>query len=141
MIKKELGKLLDEYLSDEGLSWVVGFLIYCNSIDDIIDGDKTDSEFIMKTFGLALDIYSSPFYCRHCGILYPLIKATGNAYMDSVQYERTEEPWKKAQADVLRQFGNEVICACVEICGGYDKKREFSLKLRELSYHSQHPKE
>lgn len=139
-MNEELKTLLKEYLpDDEALKFAVAFLIYCNSVDDIIDCSKVDAEFVVRTFELSADLYATAFYRRNWPILLPLIKATGNSYLDSVNFERSSEAWKHNYADVLRQYGNEVLCACVELStGSIDKRREFSLKLREISYKTHH---
>ena len=135
-----LDKLLKQYLDTEGLAFCTAFLLYAHCIDDIIDGDRTDSEFILKTFEFAAIIYTMPFYQRHSGMLLPIIKAVSNSYADSVIMEKSSESWKSNFADVLRQNGNDLLTICVEICSGIDARREFSIKLRELSYQVHHDK-
>jgi hypothetical protein len=117
-----------------GLSYVT----YCHAIDDIIDGDKKDYEHILKTFDFAATIFSSPFYVRNLHLLYPLVKSASNSFADSVTFERSGEVWSEAMADVLRQQGNEVLCAVVEIVSGIDAKRAFSKEARKLGYDSHH---
>lgn len=132
--------LIKEYLSADidALIFALSFSTYCHAIDDIVDGDKTDAEFIIKTFEFAACIYSSPFYQRNIWLLYPLVKATSNAYADSVNMERSNQQWRRNSADVLRQYGNEVLTACVEVVKGQDARREFSLKMREIAYEAHH---
>lgn len=121
--------------------WVMAYGVYVHAIDDIIDGDKFDSEFILKTFETAAMIYSHEFYRQHWGQLYPLVKMASNTYMDSVLMERSNEKWKKNYADVLRQNGNEVLLAVIEICTGIDRRREASMEIRKLSYDTHHDKQ
>jgi hypothetical protein len=145
---------LKKYLDSDpdALLWVMSYGMYCHAIDDIIDGDKNDSEFILKTFEFATIIYSNVFYLRHITTLYSLCKMASNTYMDSVLLEKEiaknpgamltpENAWKLSCSDILRQNGNEVILAVVEIVGGIDKRREASLELRKISYATHHDKE
>jgi hypothetical protein len=127
-------------LSDlDALGWCLCFITYCHCIDDIIDGDKTDSEFILSTFEYPLVLYSNPFYLKHIHILYPIIKMSTNSYADSVNMEKTNIVWKRNYADVLRQNANDVILAVVEIVSkSREVRREASLALREISYYTHH---
>jgi len=133
--------LLRENLSPEGYEFCVSFLMYAHCVDDIIDGEKTDSEFILETFEYAAVIYSLAFYRKHADMLLPIIKSITNSYADSVQLEKCTEGWKQQYADVLRQNANDLLAICVEICSGIHARRKFSMKVRELSYESHHNKE
>lgn len=131
-IAKYLGDNIDAHL------WVLSYGVYVHAIDDIIDGDKTDSEFILKTFEFASMIYSYPFYLQNLHILYPLVKTASNTYMDSVKMEQSKEKWARDYADILRTHGNEVILAVIEIVCGLDIRRQASMELREISYKAHH---
>lgn len=134
-----LDSLLKQYLDVDGLAFCTAFLLYAHCIDDILDGDKTDNEFVLKTFEFAAVIYTMPFYQRNCGYLLPIIKMVTNSYADSVLMEKnTPRGWQLRYADVLRQNGNDLLTMCVEICSGIDARREFSMKLREISYRVHH---
>jgi hypothetical protein len=118
--------------------WVLGYYTYVHAIDDFIDGDRTDFQHFLRIQELALICYSNVFYQNHITRLYPLLMAASNAYMDSVAMEHKNESWKKAVADALRQQANELIIAVIETVGGYEMRREASLKLREISWKSHH---
>jgi hypothetical protein len=124
--------------SPDARAWLAAYGIYTHAIDDIIDGDKTDNQHILKTFELAAKLYMHPFCRAHHYILYSLIIMASNTYMDSVLLERSAEIWKQKVADALRQCGNEIMLACVEIVGGVEARREASLELREISYWTHH---
>lgn len=131
---------LKSYLEKDvdALLWVLAYTTYVHAIDDIIDGDNTESEHILKTFELAAIIYSYPWYLQNRHTLYPLVIMASNTYMDSVKLEKSNELWKQRVADALRQTGNEVILACIQIVGGIEARREASLKLREISWRTHH---
>jgi hypothetical protein len=63
---------------------------------------------------------------------------TANTYADSVQWEDSPIEYKRKIADVLRQMGNEVILAVIEIVKGVGVRREVSMKFRELSWLAHH---
>lgn len=145
---------LKKYLmaDPDAFCWVCAYGLYVHAIDDIIDGDKTDSEFILKTFEFAPVVYGNIFYLKNFTKLYPLVKMTSNAYMDSVllekeiksraaEFDGSELAWKKSASDILRQSGNEVILACIEIVNDVETRRKASLELRRISYLTHHDKE
>jgi hypothetical protein len=134
-LRKWLGTNID------ALGWIVCYGVYAHAIDDIIDGDKTDSEHILKTFGMAASLFMHEFCRNNFNLLYPLIMMAHNTYRDSVILENAEEEWKHKVADALRQTGNEVILACVQIVNGIEARNEASLELREISYHTHHTEE
>lgn len=143
-MKERYIAFLSKYLSafPDALLWVLGYAAYVHAIDDIIDRDvptdKSREEFILQTFEFAAVIYSNEFYIRNMHILYPLVKLASNTYMDSVQMEHEPELWKRRVADGLRQTGNEIIVAVIEICSGPIVRREASMELREISYNLHH---
>lgn len=137
---EEYIKFLEQYLKKDAdaLAWVLAITKYFHDIDDIIDKDNTSPIHLLRTFEFAAIIYSSPFYQRNIGYLYPLVKMVSNTYMDSVLLEKQPEAWKRAVADGLRQTGNELILACIEVLHGFDIRREASMKLREVSWKTHH---
>lgn len=156
MNDKPIMDFFREYLGKDvdALLWVLSYAAYIHAIDDIIDGDKSDNEFVLGTFELAALIYSNVFYLKNMHILYPLVKMASQTYRDSVILEKQlkeeelivgrispDNTWKISVSDSLRQMANEVILACVEVVGGVEKRREASLKMRELSYKFHHTKE
>lgn len=138
--QKDYVKFLGDYLSPnpDALLWVLTYTIYVHAIDDIIDGDKDDSEHILKTFELAAVVYSNVFYRENIHLLYSLVVTASNTYMDSVMLENSTETWKQKTSDHLRQNGNELILMCIQIVGGIEKRREASLKLRDISFRNHH---
>lgn len=137
----EFCAFIRKYLLDtnpDACLWVLGYYTYVHAIDDFIDGDRTDFQHFLRIQELAAICYSNVFYQHNIARLYPLVMAASNSYMDSVAMEHKSESWKKTVADSLRQGANELIIAVIEIAGGYEKRREASLKLREISWKSHH---
>lgn len=145
LAQKDYINFLGKYLSPnpDALLWVLGYTIYVHAIDDLIDGDKSGSEFILKTFEFAAVVYSNKFYINNITMLYPLVVTASNCYMDSVILEqsRSNSHWKNTVSDSLRQNGNELILACVQIVGGIEARREASLELRDISWRNHHTTE
>lgn len=126
----------------DAMLWLVAYGIYVNAIDDIIDQDipkdKTKAQFILEQFEFAEVVYSNDFYIRHVNKLRPLVKMTSGAYMQSVKWEESPEKWKSQIADSLRQIGNEVILAVIEIVNGTKVRNEARPELLEISYKTHH---
>lgn len=133
-LKYYCGADVDAYL------FITAYTVYVHAIDDIIDKDNTDPVFILKTFELAAIVYGNSFYLRHFSALYPLVKMASSTYITSVQLEQDKDKavWKDRVADALRQTGNELILAVIEILHGIDKRIEASLKLRKISWKTHH---
>ncbi len=145
---KEYIEFLKKYLSSdpEALTWLLSYIIYVNAIDDIIDNkfdkdDKMRKLIIIRTFELALHVFSSEFYIKNMYMFFPLMKFASNSYMDSVIFEDAKEEWKRNIGDVLRNEANNIVLATIEIVSGIEKRIEASLQLREFSYNFHHTKE
>lgn len=138
-------KLIEEYLDAEKHKDAIEFAYYwltlCHVVDDLIDDKNTNPESILKAFEYSAIVYSLPFYRQYAHILLPLVKAATNDYADSVLFEQSPIDWQKHYADVLRQNGNMVICAVIELCVGIDARRSFSQRIREISYIMHHTEE
>lgn len=127
-------QLVDSYLGvdEEARSFALLFASYCHGIDDIIDGDKQDAAFIVQIFELAATLYSSDFYQKHIGELYPIVKSISVTYVTSVMLDRMTEGWAKQWAYILKSYGNQMMVAICQIVNP-TKALEFNLKLIELS--------
>jgi len=118
--------------------WVCAWVTYCHAVDDVIDGDKTDSKFILDTFRFAPVLFGNVFYLTNLSALYPLVLMSHDAYEESVRMEKSNQKWQRHYADILRQSANEVILKGIEIVGGLELRQKASLELRELSYKTHH---
>lgn len=114
--------------------------VYVNAVDDIIDEKISDSEFILKAFNLATELYSMPFYVKYMGILYFAIKESHHCYADSCLMEKSGISWQETQADFLRAT-SQLTLSIIEILGGYDKRRQLSILVREDSFNKHHDKD
>lgn len=122
------------------------WMLYCHSIDDLLDtrfdGRPTmDTEEILKIPIYALLLYNSPFYMAHREALCPVVFLVTNAYGDTVKFEGSAGRHTRAIADVIRCCGNEMFFAVALICGGYDHMRKLSPVIRERSWIIQHTEE
>jgi hypothetical protein len=145
--KEEANKIFADFIrkylfkDPDACLWILGFNVYVHSIDDFIDGAEKDPIHMLRIQELALAVYCNDWFRRHQHILYPLIRAASNCYMDSVILETKTDFWKKQVADALRQFANEIIIATIEIVSGYEARREASMEVREISWKAHHEKD
>lgn len=115
--------------------FVVRWTEYVHLIDDIIDGDvELDANVLLKLTAWAAEIFSSEYYHQFRQFLYPVVILTNNTYGDSVQWEHSDEAWKRRHADALRHTGYDMFFIIVMIHCGYEKMREISIEFREYSH-------
>lgn len=124
----------------EAVRFVRAFGQWCHGIDDDVDGQITPEQKV-RLHWLAAALFSSRFYQQHASELFPVVSLIANAYADSVDWEKSDVDWKRRQADVLRNCGNDMALAVVNIVGGYDAMREVSRLIREVSHYRHHDNE
>lgn len=124
--------------------FLFAFSSLCHAVDDLIDQDnpevKDPKMHVLDTFGLAVDIYSCPFYQHNISWLYPVVKNIHRVYSDSVVWEKSEVEYRRQVADALRCCGNEILLAILEhLCRlpGADLRR-LSLAAREDLWEKSH---
>jgi hypothetical protein len=138
-----LKEFLTKYLghNPDALAWVMSYITYCHAVDDVVDGDKTDREFILSTFRFSLILAGHPFFLNNYNRLFPLMIVVHDSYRDSVMMERTNIEWKKKVADVIRSNANDITLTIIEICNDIKTRNEAAITLREFSYVHHHDKE
>lgn len=124
--------------NEEAVQFLLLWSEYVHRIDDIVDMDRTDAEFVIGTFGLANRLYSHPFYLRNIASLGLLVQLVTNAYADAEAMKTSDRPWKREAADVLRHAGAEMLRAVVYLCGGYEHLRGLSERFHEVAYYEHH---
>jgi hypothetical protein len=117
------------------LAWMDGnqqaadFLVHMFHIgevwDDLIDKDKPVSdEQINEAFIMALfDLTGNPFFMMHASFLRPVMLMGINAWLDSVDYERSDSDHWRIWAFVLRGWYMELVAICAFLTGGYANMR------------------
>jgi hypothetical protein len=142
-VKPDIGLILDSVFLDhpEGQmarDFIDKFGSLCEQVDDIIDKGIGDAEVIVQTHYDMLLLLSGPFYQKYSNTLLTVFNTCINVWLDSVKMERSTELWQREQADVLRSIGIEMTLTVIQILGGYKKRRELSIAVREWSYHKHH---
>jgi hypothetical protein len=143
--KQQLDSKLADIIgsNEDAVRFLKAFNDYCHLVDDIIDEyslkfHPVPPEMFFKHCINAAELYSSRFYQRHVNDLFPIVIQITSAYADSVNMEKSNIEWKRQASDTLRQAGNDMIMMIVFIIGGWDKKREISELVREVSYQQHH---
>lgn len=114
---------------------------YVHEIDDIIDGERTLPEDILRTFARAVGLYSHPFYVRNMVELRRVVLLVNNLYADSVAWEKSNVAWQRDWADHNRHVGMEMVIAVAQIVGGYDHGRQVSQEQRAICWSEHHGRE
>lgn len=122
------------------MAWLRLWREYVHAIDDIED-EETTPEFRQRTFVLALELYTHPFFRQHEERLKQVVLNCTNAYADTLAWEKSPIEWQRQFADHYRHFGAEMVIAVAQICGGYDHARGFSLELRTVCWLEHHNKD
>lgn len=117
---------------------------YVHAVDDIED-EPTTAEFRLRTFALAIEVYTHPFFLRNLAALRQVALNATNAFADVVAWEKSDEKWQKDFADVYRHFGQEMVFAVAGICAGparaYDHVRSISAEWRAMSFFQHHDRD
>jgi hypothetical protein len=123
----------------EAMEWLARYWSpYVHAIDDIVDGDTPGAEALLRTFALAAQVYTHPFFLRHGLELRQLVINITILYADSVAWEKSAMPWQREWADHNRHVGMEVVVAVAHILGGYDHARAISREQRVICYVEHH---
>lgn len=122
------------------MAWLNLWREYVHAIDDIED-EETTPEFRQRTYVLALELFTHPFFRAHEERLKQVVLNCTNAYADSLAWEKSPVPWQREFADHYRHFGAEMVIAIAQITGGYDHARGISLELRATCWLEHHDKE
>ena len=121
----------------DALVFLLSWNSYIHAIDDLVDEQMTPA-LLLDTCMQANAMYATPFWIQHSARLAGIVSMVANAYADSVEWEKSSVLWQQAQADLLRQAGNEMLMAVAHIVGGWRHARSISLRVREQAYHEQH---
>jgi hypothetical protein len=111
---------------------------YCHQIDDIVDGERPEKRDQLKTFALACELFSHPFYLQHRDRLKQLVLNITLTYADSVDWEKSPDAWRREWADHLRHCGMDMVLAVATICGGYDLAFAISQEQRTICWNDHH---
>lgn len=110
----------------EAANFLCNFHRWCHNVDDIIDESRWSPLLINKVLLEACQIYSHPFYRRHCAALQSQIIIATSAYADANKWEKDGQLWKRQWAEVLRHAGLHVNFTVAMICGGWEHLRAYS---------------
>jgi hypothetical protein len=110
---------------------------YVHAIDDIEDTETTP-EFRQRTFILALELYTCPFFKANEARLKQIVLNCTNAYADCLAWEKSPVAWQQQWVDHYRHFGAEMVIAVATICGGWDHARSLSLEQRTVNWTEHH---
>lgn len=103
-----------------------------HAVDDLFD-ENTENEFKAKLLVHAMGLYAHPFFVRNAHALNAVIRTCASTYLDSLAWEKSEDPDQRAWADAARHVGLELLFAVADICGGWEHRRAVSREWREYN--------
>lgn len=113
---------------------------FCNTLfkisqvlDDLIDGDKPVNGLeVFDSYWLSLiALPTNSFYQKWSPELRPLIASSLQAYLDSVQLERSPHLRLNTIAFVLRDQLTDIVVHCARLVGGVQWMRQVSGTIRD----------
>lgn len=100
-------------------------------IDDLEDADRGAVDVGRLAHLLLVELPRNPFFCAHASCLVGLHDMALNAWQDATEIERTQTtPASRVWADLI----NEVAVVVAGLTGGYDYRRQVSIRIREALY-------
>ena len=141
MAKSDVNKELIEkiYLMlqpyPEAAAFVIAYRDYIHDIDDIIDeGAKRSSENILRVFARASALFTMPFWQMYGRQLLLVEQTINNTFTDSVEWEKSDVPWKINDSNVLRHCGIDMFYAVILLILGRDALRTISSDFRRQAH-------
>lgn len=120
MLPQFFTNFVEKYLKDKPavVNWLLDFTDLAHRVDDLVDKDSRDSEFIISTMSLSRKVFTSPVYLNFRSELDVVDEVINGIYFVSTKWEKSDDQWKRQQADVLRHCGYSMFFAVVYIyCG------------------------
>lgn len=106
---------------------------YFEIVDDLIDEPK-NIDFIKRCTALSGLFYNHTYWVKHRTTLWIIERMIRCQYMDSVDWEQSDEEWKKQHAKVLSHPSVMLVFTVVLIEFGQDVLDNFSSKFRENAH-------
>ena len=106
---------------------------YFEVVDDLIDEPK-DVELIKRCTALAGLFYNHTYWIKHRTTLWIVERLIRCQYLDSVQWEKSEEEWKRRDAKVLSHASVNLVFTVVLIEFGQNVLDDFSSEFRENAH-------
>ena len=134
----DYNEFLDELTKGDAnaRNFVIAFLEYAHTLDDVIDKDKpvTGERLTKDCLNMMLQCLNNPFVQATHLAISGLLVTGANAWLDSLEWEKASDPRDRAAADVLKSFYHELIWLVAYLVGGWDHLRFITTKHREFDY-------
>lgn len=111
-LKKELEKLFEGH--EQALLFVRMYANYCELIDDMVDEQKS-IESVHKVTQYAAVLFNCDYWKKWGHALYLVDRINHHTYFDAVEWEKSDEEWKRRDARVLSHCGYNMLFAVILI--------------------------
>lgn len=134
MNEKDLSELTKG--NELAAKFVISYVAFCHLIDDIYDADKevTDKRLVLELMLFLEQIIMNPWVREHSQLLWPLIVAGANSWLDANEWERSEDKKKRLSSDVIKGQYHEVIWFVAFLCGGFQHQQNITSRFRDYDY-------
>lgn len=109
---------------------------YCELMDDLVDEEKNVGS-IEKAGRIRMEISSHPYWLLRREQLKVVECLIHNQYFDMVEWEQSDEEWKRRDARALNHCAYLMLFSVILIEFGYDTLKKLSLRFRNHA-HSRH---
>lgn len=122
--------------NEAAADFLIAFVAFCHLLDDVVDKDQPvdDKRLARESLALIDALLLNPFVRDNAAVLWPLITVGFSAWLDSNEWERSDDVAKRRDADVVKGVYHEVVWLTARLCGGYEHMRAVSAKHREYDH-------
>jgi len=117
----------------EAWKFLLHFTDYIEGVDDLVDEPK-NIELVNKVAAKAMALYSSSYWGENKRELYLVARLIHFTYFDIVEWELSDEIWKKQHAKVLSHCGYNMLLAILLHEFGDFAYQRFSVQIREHAH-------
>lgn len=106
---------------------------YCELMDDLVDEPK-DIQTIERAGRLRMDISAHPYWIKYHGQLAIVERLIHHQYFDMVEWEHSDEEWKRRDARALNHCAYNMLFAVILLEFGDETLKKFSLRFRNHAH-------
>lgn len=119
-------------------NFCMAYLSYCHSIDDLLDRDNDEENTPDRVVKIQLEMFvtlcKNEFFLANKDGLLALMLSGFHSWIDSMDWQKSEDPIKVYDADCLKAGYHAVFYHVLLLVGGYDHARKISMSHRSFDH-------
>lgn len=118
-------------------SFCFGFLRFCHGVDDLVDKDNpafNSTIFVRDLAVFVLEIAANPFFQAYKNSLLPIMIQSLIAWGDSMEWAKSGDSVKVADADILKGWYHEIFYHVAFITGGISHAQMITKQYRSYNH-------